>query len=113
MAPLRRQSRWIGRIRNVGAVLPILIIVASTGSAQETSGSSIVKVVRFSAPSIAGEQTFSILLPLTYETRHFIMRSRRASRGSARPLNCGVRPSLSVSHACRRLDRAPMLSLDR
>lgn len=31
------------------------------------------------------------LTAATARARHFIMRSRRASHGSARPLNCGVR----------------------
>jgi hypothetical protein len=31
--------------------------------------------------------------------RHFIMHTRRASRGSARPLNCGVMRQLRVESA--------------
>ena len=64
MSQPRRSLRLVGLILVVGTV--VLRPVVAAARAQERLPAVTTQTVRFAASSLAGEQTFSILLPSTY-----------------------------------------------
>jgi len=65
MSQLKRSLRRVGLILVVGTF--VMMAVAAAVGGQERSPAVGTHIVRFPASSLAGEQTFSILLPSTYQ----------------------------------------------